>query len=97
MTREEDYELASYLNEGYCEKEEEYQLISKGKEESKGLTEAPNPERGYNMPTSLRTSPEVRSRGLYPSAFVNMGINNTINSGQGSPASQNFVPTIPAQ
>ena len=35
MTRGEDYEFVSHLEEGFCIEEEEYQLISKGEDESK--------------------------------------------------------------
>ena len=38
---EEGYELALYLEEAYCDKEEEYQLISEGEEESEESSKAP--------------------------------------------------------
>ena len=88
-TREEEgYELPSHLDEGSYNREEEYQLISEGDEESEELTKAPDPGHGYNSPMTPRTSLEVRSRDLYPSAFINTSITNTVNNGQGSPASQ---------
>ena len=58
---EEGYYLISYLDEGSCDEEEEYQLISEGDKESKESTEAPEQEHGYNSPTTPHTSPEVRS------------------------------------
>ena len=42
----------------------------------------------------MNTSPEVISRDLYPSAFVNTSSTNIVNSGQGSSTSQNFVTTV---
>ena len=85
---EEGYELASYLDEGYCDEEEEYHSIYEGHEDSKESTKAIDPERGYN-------SPEVISRDLSPSAFINTSSTNIINSRQGSSAIQHFVSTIP--
>ena len=79
----------SYLDEGSCDEEEEYQSISEGDKE---LTEAPEQERAYNSPTV----PEVRSRDLSPSNSVNTITTNTINSRQGSSTSPNFVSTLPA-
>ena len=38
---EEGYDLASYLDEGSCDKEEEYRLIYEGDRESEESTEAP--------------------------------------------------------
>ena len=80
---EEGYDFASYLYEGYCGKEEEYQGISEGYEESEESTESPEQERAYNSPTT----PEIRSRDLSPSNSVNTSNTNTINSGQESPTS----------
>ena len=54
---EEGYELMSYMDEGSCDEEEEYQPISEGDKESKELTKALDQERAYNSPTV----PEVRS------------------------------------
>ena len=45
MTREEeDCEIASYLDEGSCDEEEEYRLVSEGEEDSEESTEDPNIE-----------------------------------------------------
>ena len=49
------YNLASYLDKGYCNKEEEYQSISEGDEESEELTKALDRERGYKSPTTPHT------------------------------------------
>ena len=38
---EEGYEFASYLDEGSCDEEEEYQLIYEGDKESEESTKAP--------------------------------------------------------
>ena len=82
--------FASYLDECSCDEEEEYQLISEGDEESEESTEDPKQERAYNSPTV----PEVRSRDLSLSISINMTSTNAVNSGQGSPTSPNFLPTI---
>ena len=77
---EEGYEFASYLDEGSCDEEEEYQPISEGDKESEESTEAPEQERAYNLPTVL----ELRSRDLSPSNSVNTSTINTVNNKQGS-------------
>ena len=56
------------------------------------MIEALERECVHNSPTI----PKVRSRYLSPSNSVNMSTTNTINNGQGSTTSHNFVPTIPA-
>ena len=40
--------------------------------------------------------PEVRSRDLYPSGFVNTSSTNVVDSGHGSLASQNSIPNVSA-
>ena len=54
---EEGYEFTSYRDKGSCDKEEEYQPISEGDEESKESTEALEQECEHKLPTV----PEVRS------------------------------------
>ena len=93
-TRIGDYELASHSDEGSCDKEEEYQPIFKGDKELEELTETPERERGYNLPTSPHTSLEIIYRDLSSSEFVNTSSTNTVNSGKRIPSSQNFVPTV---
>ena len=85
----------SYLDEGSCDKEEEYRSISKGDKELEESTEAPDMKHGYNSLTTMHVSPKVRSRDLSPSEFVNTSSTNAVNSRQRSLSSQNFVPTIP--
>ena len=84
------------MDEVSCNKEEEYQPISIGEEESKESTEAPNIERGYDTLTAPRTSSKVRYRDLSTSGFVNTSSTNAVNSGKWSPTSQNHVLTVPA-
>ena len=93
--QEEGYEIVSYLDEGSCDEEEEYQLILEGDEESEESTEALERERAYNSPTTLNTSPDVRSRYLSPTNSINTSITNVVNSEQGSMTSQNFVSNVP--
>ena len=80
----------SYLEEGSCDEEEEYHSILEGEKGSKEPNEAPEQERVHNSPTA----PGVRSRDLSPSNSVNTSNTNAVNSGKGSPTSQNFVPSI---
>ena len=54
---EEGYYFTQYLDEGQCEKEEEYHPISEGDEESKDSIEPLEQERVHNSPSVL----EVRS------------------------------------
>ena len=83
---EEGYEFASYLDEGSYDKEEEYEPISEGDKESEESNEAPKHERVHNSPTV----PEVRSRNLSPSIYVNSSSTNTVNSRKGSLTSPSF-------
>ena len=69
--KEEGYEIASYLDEGSCDEEEEYQPIFEGDEHSEYSTEATEWEHGYKLPTTLHISLEVRSIDLSPSTSVN--------------------------
>ena len=48
----------------------------------------------YDTPTTLHTSPEVRSRNSSLSGFVNTSNTNAMSSRQGSLASQIFCPTV---
>ena len=73
---EEGYEFASYLDEGSCDKEEEYQPISEGDKESEESTEAMEQEHVHDSPTV----PEVRSPDQYPIIYVNTSSTNIINS-----------------
>ena len=43
-TRGEYYEIASHLDEGSCDEEEEYKPISEGEDESKKSSKTPIPE-----------------------------------------------------
>ena len=83
-TRGWDYELTSHLEEGSCDEEEEYQLISEGEEESKESTESLRIEHEYCIPTMLHKSPEVRYKNSSLSGFVNINSNNALNNRQGS-------------
>ena len=49
----------------------------------------------YTIPSTPRTSLEVRSRNSSPSGFVNQGNNNSGNSKQGTPTSQTFNLSVP--
>ena len=40
----------SYIDEGYCDEEEEYKPISEGEKESEESVEAPEQEHAYNSP-----------------------------------------------
>ena len=91
MTRGEDCELNSHSDSGSCDEEEEYKPISKREEEE---AEAPDPEYEYGTLTTPCTSPQVRYINSSPSGFVNTTNNNSGNSGQGSPTSQTFCPSI---
>ena len=86
----EGYKIPSYLDEGSCDEEEEYHLISEGYKESEESTESWKQEHAYESPTV----PEVRSRDLSPSNSLNTSNTNIVNSGQGSQTSPTFVMTV---
>ena len=88
------YDLVSHVDEGSCDKEEEYQLIFEEEEESEELAETPNPKHKYDTSTTLRTSPKVRSIKSSPSSVVNTSSTNTMNSGQGSLNIHIFFPSV---
>ena len=75
-----------------CNKEEEYQAISKREEEE---AEAPDIEYEYGTPTTPCRYMEVISRNSSPSGFVNTTNNNRGNNRQGSLGSQTFFPNVP--
>ena len=82
----------SYLDEEYCDEEEEYQLISKGDKESEEVTKYTEQEHPYNSPIVL----EVRYPNLSPSNYANTSTINTINSRKESSTSPNYILTVPA-
>ena len=64
----------SHLDEGSCNEEEEYQLISEEDEEGKSPDlkgEAWDLDQEYDIPTAPHTSHEVISRNTSPSGFHN--------------------------
>ena len=65
----------SHFEGGSCDEEEEYQTIPEREEE-----EARDPKYEYETPTTLRTSPEVRSKNSSSSGFVNTSNTNFGNS-----------------
>ena len=73
MNGGEDYELVSHLNGGYCDEEEEYQLIS-DKSNKEG---APYPGQDHGIPLTQYTSPKVISRNTSPSGFYNLTVSNS--------------------
>ena len=82
LLREGEYGWESHLNEGSCDEEEEYSLISK-REKSWESAELPRIGRDYNI---LERSPKVRPRSFLPEPLVNTSSPSEGTGAQGIPS-----------
>ena len=83
LFEESEHELQSQLDEGSCDKEEDYSLISEGAEESEESVETPRSRRDY---ITLGVSLEVRYRASSPERVTNTDSANTATSAhEGTP------------
>ena len=87
MFEESEYEVELRLDEGSCNKEEDYSLICEGAEESEEYAETPRSGHNY---TILGVSLEVRSRASSPERVVNIDSASIATSAQGSPPPLNY-------
>ena len=82
LHREGEYGCESHLNEGSCDKEEEYSLIFE-REKSRESAESSRIGSDYDIP---KISPEVRPRSSSPKPLVNTSSPSVGIGTQGSPS-----------